>query len=101
MLESQPCQFQKAWVGMCRRPSTNGWCTEHEALKCRVCGKQAVKTCDFTGTNPLVCGVPLCHTCQHEPYIKGKVDFPSKHMNAADFSQASGESVLAEMSSHK
>ncbi len=77
-----PCLFQMAWVGQCKKPSDNGWCTEHEKEKCVVCGKQATHSCDYTGSSPFVCGAKLCATCGHEPYIPNEVPFPSKHLNA-------------------
>lgn len=63
MPDSKPCEFDKAWQGKCRKPSTNGWCSEHEDLKCVSCGERAVKECDHTGS--FVCGANLCASCQH------------------------------------
>ncbi len=60
---SIPCKFDIAWVGACGKPTNNGWCTEHEGLVCCVCKGKAVRSCEHTGT--LVCGAPLCDTCQH------------------------------------
>lgn len=63
MTENTPCKFKVAWVGICKKPSTNGWCSEHEELACVSCGQKATKTCDFTGQ--FVCGEPLCDDCKH------------------------------------
>ena len=63
MPHSVPCQFEESWVGTCKKPSTNGWCSKHEALKCCSCGKKAVRDCEHTSS--LVCGAPLCATCHH------------------------------------
>ncbi len=71
MPDSKPCQFDKAWQGKCKKPSTNGWCSEHEGLKCVSCGKKAVKECDNAGS--FVCGANLCATCQHSPTSSGHV----------------------------
>lgn len=58
-----PCAFDVAYRGRCGKPSTNGWCSEHEHLMCRGCGKKATTSCDRAGT--FVCGTPLCGTCRH------------------------------------
>lgn len=63
MPKSTPCQFEVSWVGRCATPSTNGWCSKHENLKCCSCGAKATHDCDHTGS--LVCGAPLCKTCHH------------------------------------
>jgi len=62
--ESVPCQFDaKGWVP-CKKPSDNGWCSEHEKAKCSSCGKKAVRSCDAQ-MGGLMCGSPLCGTCEH------------------------------------
>lgn len=63
MPKSIPCKFEIAWQGRCNKPSTNGWCSEHERLKCTSCGAKATRSCERTGS--LVCGASLCDTCQH------------------------------------
>lgn len=63
MLESIPCRFKLSWQGKCGKPSTNGWCSKHEKLKCCSCGAKATKDCEHTSS--LVCGAPLCDTCGH------------------------------------
>lgn len=85
---SIPCGFKQAWVGKCNKSSTNGWCTEHEKLVCIVCGKKATRTCEYTGSSPTVCGRPLCDSCEHEPYDAISAPFPSRHLNAKQFSEA-------------
>lgn len=61
--KSVPCLFEVSWVGRCNNPSTNGWCSKHENLKCCSCGAKATQDCDHTSS--LVCGAPLCKTCHH------------------------------------
>jgi len=63
MPESIPCRFEISWQGKCGKPSTNGWCSEHEKLKCCSCGEKATKSCEHASS--LVCGAPLCDTCSH------------------------------------
>lgn len=71
---SIPCRFKISWQGQCKKPSTNGWCGEHEKLMCCSCGKKATKDCDHTSS--LVCGSPLCDTCKHslngETHVTGE-----------------------------
>jgi len=83
--DAVPCRFDIAWRGACRRPSTNGWCTKHENMACLVCGTQAVRSCEYTGSHPLTCGMALCASCRHEPYIPGEVRFPRKHFNGEEY----------------
>lgn len=68
-LPSKPCEFHKASVGKCKTPSDNGWCFEHEGLKCVSCKGKAVKSCDH-GLS-LVCGCALCGECKHTLINKG------------------------------
>lgn len=91
-----PCQFEIAWVGKCGKPTTNGWCTVHEAKMCVSCGGKATQTCDYTGMNPLVCGAPLCNSCKHEPYHSVSVLFPNKHLTRDAHLKAVEESLKAE-----
>ena len=65
MSDSVPCKFDEKGWSPCKKPSTNGWCSKHEKLKCCSCGKKAVKSCD-TGMGGLLCGVPLCSDCEHD-----------------------------------
>jgi hypothetical protein len=60
------CQFQISWVGQCSVITDNGWCNNHEKLRCVVCGKKATHDCD-TGMGGLICGCPLCDNCTHSP----------------------------------
>lgn len=64
MPESIPCQFDARGWAPCKKPSTNGWCSKHEQLKCGSCGKQAVTSCDAQ-MGGLACGTPLCADCTH------------------------------------
>lgn len=54
------CNFNKAWIGICKNENVNGkeYCTEHLEIKCSICGEQATHDCDETGQ--FVCGTPLC-----------------------------------------
>lgn len=85
MPKSIPCKFDQAWIGKCRKPSTNGWCSKHEKLKCAVCGKQATHECEHTGSSPFVCGEKLCDSCKHEPFIPGEVPYPSRHVLPTEY----------------
>lgn len=60
------CQFNKAWIGKCGKPTVEGsnYCEEHLDLECVSCGKQATHSCHETFG--LVCGAPLCNNCEHE-----------------------------------
>ena len=75
MPKSIPCKFEISWQGRCNRPSTNGWCSKHEELKCCSCGAKATRECDHTSS--LVCGTPLCKTCHHsldgDGHVTGEV----------------------------
>lgn len=62
---SVPCEFERAWVGKCNKPTDNGWCDEHEKLKCASCGQKATRSCNQAVS--LVCGAPLCNDCAHSP----------------------------------
>ncbi len=63
MPEHTPCTFALGWGRVCNKPSNNGLCSEHENLTCRSCGGKAVRSCEHAVS--LVCGAPLCETCQH------------------------------------
>lgn len=63
-VNSIPCQFDAKGWKPCKKPSTNGWCSEHENLKCCSCGGKAVQICDF-GIGGLLCGAKLCSSCEH------------------------------------
>ena len=57
------CLFIKAWCGRCTKDcGDSGYCEEHGAMKCVVCGEQATHDCDYTGQ--FVCGFPLCANCE-------------------------------------
>lgn len=62
--DSIPCQFDAKGWAPCKKPSDNGWCTDHEGMKCWSCGNQAITSCD-AGIGGLACGAPLCATCEH------------------------------------
>lgn len=64
MPKSIPCQFDARGWKPCKKPTDNGWCTEHEALTCSSCGAQATRPCD-SQMGGLGCGSPLCGTCEH------------------------------------
>jgi len=64
MPEFVPCKFNEKGWAPCRKPSTNGFCSEHENLKCVSCGERALRSCD-EGMGGLACGATLCATCQH------------------------------------
>jgi len=64
MPKSVPCKFDEKGWAPCEKPSTNGWCSKHEKIKCVSCGAHAVRGCD-AGMGGLECGVNLCKTCQH------------------------------------
>lgn len=64
MPEFTLCQFDAKGWAPCKKSSDNGWCTEHEGLECRSCGEQAVTSCDAQ-MGGLVCGAPLCVSCEH------------------------------------
>jgi hypothetical protein len=56
------CKFRIAWRGPCNEPANKaGYCPEHAKKRCH-CGAQATRSCD--DTYGLVCGLPLCDTCQ-------------------------------------
>lgn len=63
MPNSVPCKFDEKGWAQCKKPSTNGWCSKHEKVKCVVCGEHAVRSCDAGSS--LCCGADLCGTCQH------------------------------------
>lgn len=63
--ESIPCQFDKDGWRPCGRASDNGWCSEHEDLRCISCEGKATRSCNM-GMSGLCCGVPLCDNCEHE-----------------------------------
>lgn len=64
MPKSVRCQFDRGGWAPCKKPSDNGWCSEHEGLKCVSCGKQATHSCDAQ-MGGLGCGAPLCGDCSH------------------------------------
>jgi len=68
-----PCQFLRGLAGRCGKPTDNGWCSEHEHLKCAGCGQEADRMCDCA-LGPFCCGQPLCPNCRHEP--SGNWDTP-------------------------
>ncbi|MFH1142152.1 MAG: hypothetical protein V1695_00400 [Candidatus Uhrbacteria bacterium] len=72
MPDSVLCQFDAKGWSPCKRPSTNGLCSEHEGLKCVVCDQQAHTKCD-QAMGGLTCGAPLCLTCEHDPVNGGHV----------------------------
>lgn len=61
------CQFYEAWKGECGE-TIEEWgpilplCDEHRGTMCRSCGDQATTQCGSAGS--LVCGQPLCETCE-------------------------------------
>lgn len=58
------CDFQKAWIGPCKSPTTEGArCSDHAHIKCASCGSPATHECSQTGQ--FVCGAPLCDECEH------------------------------------
>lgn len=59
-------QVRVALEGACKKPSTNGWCSEHEKKRCIRCRRKATRNCDV-GMGGLVCGAPLCAGCAHHP----------------------------------
>jgi hypothetical protein len=64
MSESTPCQFDAGGWNPCEKPSDNGWCSEHEDLKCRSCGERAITKC-HAQMGGLACGALLCASCEH------------------------------------
>jgi hypothetical protein len=64
MPQSVPCQFDEGGWAPCRKPSTNGWCSKHEGMKCLSCGTQAYQSCDAQ-MGGLACGAALCKSCRH------------------------------------
>lgn len=64
MPEFLDCKFDEKGWGHCKKPSTNGWCSEHEDIKCASCGQHGVRSCDAQ-MGGLGCGATLCDTCQH------------------------------------
>lgn len=64
MPKSIPCKFDAESWAPCKKPSDNGWCSEHEHLKCVSCGEKAVKSCSHE-MGGLLCGVSICGTCEH------------------------------------
>lgn len=58
------CKFELAWIGTCNvEANDSGFCSEHENIKCCSCGDKATREC--SETMGLVCGAPLCGTCEH------------------------------------
>mgnify|MGYP000477648940 CR=1 FL=1 len=72
MPKTIPCKFNARGWAPCKKPSDNGWCSEHEDLKCVSCGKKATQSCD-AGIGGLACGARLCSSCKHKPYGLGHV----------------------------
>lgn len=64
MPKSIPCKFDAESWAPCKKPTDNGWCSEHEHLKCVSCGEKAVRSCDYE-MGGLLCGISLCATCEH------------------------------------
>lgn len=58
------CIYDRAWVGYCGNQvePNNVYCNDHKHLRCTVCGENATKEC--SETYGLVCGRPLCDTCE-------------------------------------
>lgn len=58
------CKYDLAWIGPCNKPCEGEFCEKHTGVMCCVCKeKQATQECDHAVS--LVCGAPLCDTCQH------------------------------------
>ena len=58
------CKYQIPWVGKCNRPTIeSNFCKEHSGLKCCMCDNRATRGCEETFQ--LVCGAPLCDSCNH------------------------------------
>ena len=64
MPDSTPCQFDAKGWSPCQKPTDNGWCSEHEGLKCSSCGTRATHSCDAQ-MGGLACGANLCDNCTH------------------------------------
>ncbi len=86
-----PCQFELRWEGQCMEASENGWCDTHIQMRCTRCGKKAVRECNFSDMTlkSFSCNMPLCDECEHEPYVPGKILFPSHttHLSKREFDQ--------------
>jgi hypothetical protein len=57
------CKFSLAWIGDCKQPCDNQYCTKHLGVLCS-CGNQADRECSST-IGSMVCGEPMCSEC-HE-----------------------------------
>jgi hypothetical protein len=86
MPKSKPCKFYIAWSGKCGKPTTNGWCSEHEKAKCSSCKKKATRSCDAQ-MGGLTCGADLCATCQHSE---------GRHVTKAVYNRLESEQRLLE-----
>lgn len=89
-----PCKFDEKGCAPCKKPSTNGWCSKHEKVKCVSCGKHAVRSCDAE-MGGLCCGSPLCKTCQHDfggvSHVNAKV-YADQIKERREFEQTGQES---------
>lgn len=65
-----PCKFDKGGWAPCKKPSTNGLCSQHESLRCSSCGQQALTHCDEQ-MGGMACRSPLCETCHHSLLYSG------------------------------
>jgi hypothetical protein len=64
MEKKNKCKYDLAWIGPCGKPCDGDFCEKHEHGKCCVCKERpATRECDFASS--LVCGAPLCDTCEH------------------------------------
>jgi hypothetical protein len=79
------CRYRTRFGEPCGRTGNNGWCSEHEGTRCVLCGKKAMRGCDFTDINLdhpphesdcYICTASLCDSCEHEPYVPGVIMFP-------------------------
>ena len=60
------CKFYISWVGECGEPCVGDFCEKHAGLRCVSCGEQATRACgDTTFGGSMVCGAPLCDSCEH------------------------------------
>jgi hypothetical protein len=60
--QDNQCRFEKVYRGYCKEPGYP-FCEEHKHTRCITCGEQATTECDKS--HQLVCGAPLCDTCEH------------------------------------
>ena len=63
--EFTECQFDKSWVGRCKRPTSGKkFCSEHLQKKCYSCKEQATRDCEAT-IGAFVCGEMMCDKHSH------------------------------------